>query len=71
MRSGPLRPTAETTKKPTNINTKITGNITSATPIAGPVCQALFLGIDSYITSLGSKKKELREEIGEVDLNVD
>jgi hypothetical protein len=41
---------------------QITGNITSATPIAGPVCQALFLGIDSYITSLGSKKKELRDE---------
>ena len=41
---------------------QITGNITSATPIAGPVCQALFLGIDSYITSLGAKKKELRDE---------
>ena len=41
---------------------QITGNITSATPIAGPVCQALFLGIDSYITSLGSKKKELKDE---------
>lgn len=41
---------------------QITGNITSATPIAGPVCQALFLGIDNYITSLGSKKKELRDE---------
>lgn len=41
---------------------QITGNITSATPIAGPVCQALFLGIDSYITSLGSKKKDLRAE---------
>jgi hypothetical protein len=41
---------------------QVTGNITGATPIAGPVCQALFLGIDSYITSLGSKKKELRDE---------
>lgn len=41
---------------------QISGNITSATPIAGPVCQALFLGIDSYITSLGNKKKELKEE---------
>lgn len=41
---------------------QITGNITSATPIAGPVCQALFLGIDNYITSLGSKKKELRDQ---------
>jgi hypothetical protein len=41
---------------------QVTGNITSATPIAGPVCQALFLGIDNYITSLGSRKKELRDE---------
>ena len=41
---------------------QITGNITSATPIAGPVCQALFLGIDNYITSMGSKHKELRDE---------
>jgi hypothetical protein len=41
---------------------QMTGNISSATPIAGPVCQALFLGIDSYITSLGNKKKELKEE---------
>jgi hypothetical protein len=41
---------------------QITGNITSATPIAGPVCQALFLGIDNYITSLGSKRKDLRDE---------
>lgn len=41
---------------------QITGNITSATPIAGPVCQAMFLGIDNYITSLGSKKKALRDE---------
>ena len=41
---------------------QVTGNITGATPIAGPVCQALFLGIDSYITSLGSKRKDLRDE---------
>jgi hypothetical protein len=41
---------------------QITGNITSATPIAGPVCQALFLGIDNYITSLSSKRKDLRDE---------
>jgi hypothetical protein len=41
---------------------QITGNITSATPVAGPVCQALFLGIDSYITSLGTRRKELRDE---------
>ena len=41
---------------------QVTGNITGATPIAGPVCQALFLGINSYISSLGSKKKELRDQ---------
>lgn len=41
---------------------QVTGNITGGTPIAGPVCQALFLGIDSYITSLGSKRRELRDE---------
>jgi hypothetical protein len=41
---------------------QITGNITSATPVAGPVSQALFLGINSYISSLGSKKKELRDQ---------
>jgi len=41
---------------------QITGNIAGGTPIAGPVCQALFLGIDNYITSLGSKKKELRDQ---------
>ena len=41
---------------------QITGNLTSATPIAGPVSQALFLGINSFITSMGSKRKELREQ---------
>jgi len=41
---------------------QVTGNITSATPIAGPVSQALFLGINSYIGSLGSRKKELRDQ---------
>jgi hypothetical protein len=41
---------------------QVTGNITSATPIAGPVSQALFLGINSYISSLGSKKRELRDQ---------
>jgi hypothetical protein len=41
---------------------QITGNITGATPIAGPVSQALFLGINSYINSLSSKKKELRDQ---------
>jgi hypothetical protein len=41
---------------------QLTGNITSATPIAGPVSQAFFLGINSYINSLGARKKELRDE---------
>lgn len=41
---------------------QVTGNISAATPIAGPVSQALFLGINSYISSLGSKKKELRDQ---------
>jgi len=35
----------------------VTGNITSATPIAGPVFQAFFIGINSYIGSLSSKRK--------------
>ncbi|HXB06260.1 MAG TPA: hypothetical protein VNW04_04075 [Puia sp.] len=39
-----------------------TGNVTGATPIAGPVCQAMFSGINSYINSLGSRKKEAREQ---------
>src|ERR1700748_435149 len=29
---------------------------------AGPRSPALFLGIDNYITSMGSKKKDLRDE---------
>lgn len=41
---------------------QITGNLSAATPIAGPVSQALFLGINSYITSLSSKKKELKDQ---------
>ena len=41
---------------------QITGNLSAATPIAGPVSQALFLGIDSYINSLGAKKKKLRDQ---------
>ena len=41
---------------------QITGNLSAATPIAGPVSQALFLGIDSYINSLGARKKELRDQ---------
>ena len=39
----------------------VTGNITSATPIAGPVFQAFFIGINSYIGSLSSKRKAERE----------
>lgn len=41
---------------------QITGNLSAATPIAGPVSEALFLGINSYINSLGAKKKELRNQ---------
>ncbi|MDR3712297.1 MAG: hypothetical protein P4L51_05740 [Puia sp.] len=41
---------------------QLTGNITSGVPIAGPVSQALFLGIESYISSVGSKKKAEKEE---------
>jgi hypothetical protein len=39
----------------------VTGNITNATPIAGPVFQAFFIGINSYIGTLSAKKKEERE----------
>jgi hypothetical protein len=39
----------------------VTGNITNATPIAGPVFQAFFIGINSYIGQLSAKKKEERE----------
>ncbi|WP_431210490.1 hypothetical protein ACQ86N_31470 [Puia sp. P3] len=41
---------------------QITGNLTSAASITGPISQALFLGINSFINSLGSKKKELRDQ---------
>src|ERR1700744_3983998 len=34
---------------------QITGNLTTAASITGPISQALFLGINSFITSLGSK----------------
>ena len=40
----------------------ISGNLTSATSISGPVSQALFLGINSFIANIGSKKKELKEQ---------
>jgi hypothetical protein len=38
------------------------GNVSSVTPIAGPICQAFFSGINTYINSMGSRKKELREQ---------
>ena len=41
---------------------QITGNLTSAASITGPLSQALFLGINSFITSLGAHKKELRDQ---------
>lgn len=41
---------------------QITGNITGFVPIAGPISQAFFLGINSYISSLGTRKKELRDQ---------
>jgi len=40
----------------------ISGNITSATPIAGPAFQALFIGINSYINTQAGKRKELKEQ---------
>lgn len=39
----------------------VTGNITGATPIAGPAFQAFFIGINSYIGQLSSRRKEERE----------
>lgn len=41
---------------------QLTGNLTGAAGITGPVSQALFMGINSFIASLGSKKRELREQ---------
>ena len=41
---------------------QLTGNLTGAVTITGPVFQALFLGINSFITSLGAHKKELRDQ---------
>jgi len=41
---------------------QLTGTITGGVPIAGPISQALCLGINSYITSLGARKKELRDQ---------
>jgi hypothetical protein len=39
----------------------VTGNITNATPIAGPVFQAFFIGINSYIGQLSARRKDERE----------
>ncbi|HEX9514050.1 MAG TPA: hypothetical protein VF939_26345 [Puia sp.] len=41
---------------------QLTGNLSSGVPITGPVFQALCLGINSYIASLGARKKELRDQ---------
>lgn len=41
---------------------QVTGNLTSAAGITGPVSQAMFMGINSFIASLGSKKRELRDQ---------
>ena len=41
---------------------QLSGNLTAGSSITGPVSQALFLGINSFINSLGSKKKELKEQ---------
>jgi len=41
---------------------QLTGNLSGAVPIAGPVSQAFFLGINSFITSLGNRKKELKDQ---------
>jgi hypothetical protein len=41
---------------------QITGNITGFVPIAGPISQAFFMGINSYINSLGARKKEVRDQ---------
>jgi DNA repair exonuclease SbcCD ATPase subunit len=41
---------------------QVTGNLTAGAGITGPISQALFLGINSFINSLGTKKKELKEQ---------
>jgi hypothetical protein len=41
---------------------QLTGNLTAGSSITGPISQALFLGINSFINSLGSKKRELKEQ---------
>jgi BMFP domain-containing protein YqiC len=41
---------------------QLSGNLTEGAGITGPVSQALFLGINSFINSLGSKKRELKEQ---------
>src|ERR1700744_5443830 len=39
----------------------VTGNITGTAPITGPAFQAFFIGINSYIGQLSSRRKEERE----------
>jgi BMFP domain-containing protein YqiC len=40
----------------------ISDNITNATPIAGPVFQALFIGINDYVNTQAGRRKELKEQ---------
>ena len=41
---------------------KLTGNLSGNSPLTGTIAQALFQSISKFISSLGTKKKELREE---------
>jgi DNA repair exonuclease SbcCD ATPase subunit len=45
-----------------NFFATLSGNITSATPIAGPVFQALFIGINDYVNTQAGRRKELKEQ---------
>ena len=40
----------------------ISGNITAATPVAGPVFQAMFIGINSYVNTQAGRRKELKDQ---------
>ena len=41
---------------------KLTGDLSGKSPLTGMIAQALFQSISKFITSLGAKKKELREQ---------
>jgi hypothetical protein len=41
---------------------QVTGNLTTGASITGPLSQALFLGINSFINSIGNRRKELRDQ---------